>query len=152
MILTPLADADCFTPLLPGMQTALTYLRTWDPATPDGTHLIDGDRIYALVSSYDSHPSAERRFEAHRRNADVQWIATGAERILHAPAAELTVVEPYDAESDLVFFADPPASSSFLFRPGDIAVFFPGDAHKPGCMAGARDAVRKVVVKIRLQP
>ena len=76
MILTPLADADRFTPLLPGMQTALDYLRTWDPATPDGTHLIDGDRIYALVSSYDSHPSAERRFEAHRRNADVQWIAT----------------------------------------------------------------------------
>lgn len=150
MILTPLADGDRFCVLLPGMEAALDYLRGWDPATPDGTHPIDGDRVYALVQSYASHPSTERRFEAHRRNADVQWIATGIERILHAPAPELTVVESYDEESDLVFFADPPASSSFLFRPGDIAVFFPGDAHKPGCMAGARHDVRKVVVKIRL--
>lgn len=150
MILAPLADGDRFCVLLPGMEVALAYLRTWDPATPDGEHPIDGDRVYALVSSYDTHPSTERRFEAHRRNADVQWIATGVERMLHAPAPELTVVEPYDAPSDLVFFADPPASSSFLFRPGDIAVFFPWDAHKPGCMAGGRDPVRKVVVKIRL--
>ena len=150
MILAPLSDGDRFTVLLSGMDTALAYLRGFDPATPDGRHPIDGDRIYALVSSYDSHPSTERRFEAHRRNADVQWIATGMERILHAPTPELTVVEDYDEAEDLIFFADPPASSSFLFRPGDIAVFFPGDAHKPGCMAGARHAVKKVVVKIRL--
>jgi beta-galactosidase beta subunit len=35
-------------------------------------------------------------------------------------------------------------------NPGDAASFLPGDAHKPGCMAGARHGVRKVVVKIRL--
>ena len=150
MILAPLADGDRFCVLLPGMEVALDYLRHWDPATPDGTHLIDGDRIYALVSSYASHPATERRFEAHRRNADVQWIATGMERILHAHTPELTVVEEYDEKEDLIFFADPPASSSFLFRPGDIAVFFPGDAHKPGCIAGGSHPVRKVVVKIRL--
>jgi biofilm protein TabA len=150
MILSPLVEGDRFCPILPGMDTALAYLRAWDPATPDGRHPIDGDRIYALVSSYASHPSTERRFEAHRRNADVQWIATGLERILHAPTPDLTVVEEYDPVEDLVFFADPPASSSFLFRPGDIAVFLPGDAHKPGCMAGASHQVRKVVVKIRL--
>jgi biofilm protein TabA len=150
LILSPLSDGDRYCVLLPGMETALEYLRSWDPATPDGRHPIDGDRIYALVSSYASHPSTERRFESHRRNADVQWIATGQERMLHAPAPELTVVEPYDEVEDLIFYADPPASSSFLFRPGDIAVFFPWDAHKPGCMAGARHDVRKVVVKIHL--
>ena len=150
MILAPLADGDRYCALLPGMALALEYLRTWDPATPDGSHPIDGERVYALVQSYVSHPSAERRFEAHRRNADVQWIASGVERILHAPTPELTVVQPYDEAEDLVFFADPPASSSFLFRPGEIAVFLPGDAHKPGCMAGARHPVRKVVVKIRI--
>jgi YhcH/YjgK/YiaL family protein len=35
-------------------------------------------------------------------------------------------------------------------RPGDLAIFHPGDAHKPGCMAGGRHTVRKVVVKVRL--
>ena len=38
-----------------------------------------------------------------------------------------------------------PFASSLLMRTGDLAVFFPDDAHKPGCMAGGRDAVRKVV-------
>ena len=57
---------------------------------------------------------------------------------------------PYDEDGDVLFFAEPGASSSLLVPAGGVAIFHPGDAHKPGCMAGARDAVRKVVVKVRI--
>jgi YhcH/YjgK/YiaL family protein len=132
------------------MAEALAWLRAFDPALPDGRHPIDGDRVFALVSSYATGPSTEKRFEAHRRHADVQWLASGAERILYLPADGLAVAEPYSDESDILFFEEPKASSSLLLNPGDAALFFPEDAHKPGCMAGARHDVRKVVVKIRL--
>jgi len=149
VILTSLHHADRYLPALPGMAEALAWLRAFDPTLPDGRHAIDGDCVFALVSSYATGPSTEKRFEAHRRHADVQWIATGAERILYLPADSLPVAEPYNEENDIVFFDEPKVSSSLLLNPGDAALFFPEDAHKPGCMAGARHDVRKVVVKIR---
>ena len=152
MILTPLGDADRCAPALPGMAEALAWLRAFDSSIPDGRHPVDGDRVFALVSSYATGPSTEKRFEAHRRHADVQWIASGAERILYVPARGLAVAEPYSEEHDILFFEEPGVSTSLLLNEGDAAVFFPEDAHKPGCMAGARHEVRKVVVKIRLDP
>lgn len=150
MILTPLRHADRYAPALPGMAEALEWLRAFDPGIADGRHPIDGDRVFALVSSYATGPSTEKRFEAHRRHADVQFVASGAERILYVPADGLAVAEPYSEENDILFFEEPKVSTSLLVEAGDAAVFFPEDAHKPGCMAGARHDVRKVVVKIRL--
>lgn len=150
MILTHLRDADRYALTLPGMPEALAWLRAFDPALPDGRHAIDGDRVFALVSSYATGPATEKRFEAHRRHADIQWIAAGAERILYIPAEGLSVAEPYSEENDILFFDEPKVSTSLLLNTDDAAVFFPEDAHKPGCMAGSRHDVRKVVVKISL--
>ncbi|MBV9109242.1 MAG: YhcH/YjgK/YiaL family protein [Gemmatimonadetes bacterium] len=151
MIVTTLAEADAYANLAPGFATGLAWLRAFDPATPDGTHAIDGDEVYALVQSYDTGPATEKRFESHRRNLDIQWVASGTERILHAPVPLMEVETPYDEPGDIIFYAEPKASSSVLMRPDDVAIFLPPDGHKPGCMAGGRDAVRKVVVKVRLR-
>jgi len=150
MILTTLAAADAYAALVPGIAQGLAWLRAFDPSIADGRHDIDGSRVFALVSSYDTGPATEKRFESHRAYLDVQYVASGSERILHAPTDSLTVETPYDASNDIMFYAEPKASSSLLLRTGDIAIFHPPDGHKPGCMAGGRDAVRKVVVKVRL--
>ena len=152
MILTTLDEADRYAALGPGIAAALAWLRAFDPATPDGRHPVEGDAVFALVSSYHTGPALERRFESHRRHLDVQYVASGAERILHLPADGLTVETPYSEADDVVFYAEPKVSSSLLLRAGALAVFHPSDAHKPGCMAGGRDPVRKVVVKVRIQP
>jgi biofilm protein TabA len=150
MILTTLAEADRYAALAPGIASGLAWLRAFDPALPDGRHAIEGASVFAIVSSYDTGPATGKRFETHRVYLDVQFVASGAERILHAPADALEVETPYDAPNDITFYAEPKASSSLLVRAGDVAIFHPGDAHKPGCMAGGREAVRKVVVKVRL--
>ena len=150
MIHCPLTEADAYAALGPRFAAGFAWLRSFDPALPDGRHAIDGDDVFAMVATYDTGPSTEKRFEAHRRHADIQFVAAGAERILYLPAAGLAVETPYDDETDVAFFAEPPYASSLLMNAGDCAVFLPADAHKPGCMAGARHAVRKVVVKVRL--
>ncbi|HEX8904550.1 MAG TPA: YhcH/YjgK/YiaL family protein [Longimicrobiaceae bacterium] len=151
MILTTLDQSDRYAAVAPGIDAGLAWLRAFDPQTPDGRHVIDGARVFALVSSYETGPATEKRFETHRLYLDVQYVAAGSERILHAPAHLLEVETPYDPSADIVYYAEPKVSSSLLMRTGDVAIFLPADAHKPGCMAGGRDAVRKVVVKVRLQ-
>jgi biofilm protein TabA len=150
VILTTLAESGAYEALGPRIAAGLRWLRAFDPALPDGRHAIEGDDVFALVSTYETGPSTEKRFETHVRHVDLQYVADGHERILHAPAAALTVETPYDDATDLAFYADPPFASSLLMRPGDLAIFFPDDAHKPGCMAGARHTVKKVVVKVRI--
>jgi biofilm protein TabA len=150
MILTTLADAEALSALGSRVAAGVRWLRAFDPVLADGRHEVEGDDVFALVSTYHTGPATEKRFETHRVYLDLQYVAAGAERILHAPAEGLAVEAPYDAATDIAFYADPKASSSLLLRAGGLAVFHPADAHKPGCMAGGRDEVRKVVVKVRL--
>jgi YhcH/YjgK/YiaL family protein len=151
VILTTLADSAAYEVLGSRVAAGLRWLRDMDPAIGDGRHAIDGDDVFALVSSYQTGPSTEKRFESHRVYVDLQYVAAGHERILHAPVDALAVETPYDPATDVVFYAEPPFASSLLMRPGDLAVFHPGDGHKPGCMAGGRHEVKKVVVKVALK-
>lgn len=150
MILTTLAESAPYEALGPRIAAGLRWLRSMDPAIADGRHAIEGDEVFALVSTYETAPGTEKRFETHVRHIDLQYVADGQERILHAPAAALAVETPYDEAMDIAFYAEPPFASSLLMRTGDLAVFHPDDAHKPGCMAGARHTVKKVVVKVRI--
>ena len=150
MILDSLANAALYRALGPRIAAGLDYLAGFDPSTPDGKVELDGTDLYAAVQSYDTAPGAEKRWESHQRHLDIQYLVSGQERILHAAAGAMEVETPYNDAKDVTFYRDPAASTSCLLGPGDFAVFWPADGHKPGCMAGGRDAVRKVVVKIRL--
>ncbi|HEY0023291.1 MAG TPA: YhcH/YjgK/YiaL family protein [Longimicrobium sp.] len=150
MILTTLAESAAYEVLGSRVATGLRWLREMDPANGDGRHAIDGEEVFALVSSYQTGPATEKRFESHRVYVDLQYVVSGSERILHAPVDALAVETPYDPAADIAFYAEPLFASSLLMRPGDLAVFHPGDGHKPGCMAGGRHEVKKVVVKVRL--
>jgi biofilm protein TabA len=151
MILDLISRCGIYEPLGERFAEGLRWLRDFDPATPDGRVEIAGDAVLALVQSYETAPGAEKQFESHRFHADIQYVVSGRERILHADAERLPVTVPFDAATDIAFHAEPAASSSLLLGAGDFAILWPGDAHKPGCMAGGRDAVRKIVVKVRLE-
>lgn len=149
MVHDSLANAAPYHALDPGLAAGLRYLRHLDPAIPDGSYEI-ADGLRAIVQSYDTAPGAEKRFESHRRHIDIQYVASGRERILHAATDSLGVDTPYSDDADIEFHQDPGASSSILLHAGDFVILYPHDAHKPGCMAGASDPVKKVVVKVRI--
>jgi biofilm protein TabA len=139
MILDTLSAAMQYEGLGPGIALGLAYVRDFDPETADGRHPLSGDDLFALVQSYETGPAT-----------DIQYVAEGTERILYAPVEGLRVSTPYSEAGDVLFFEEPGVSSSLLLRPGEFAIFFPGDAHKPGCMAGGRERVKKVVIKVRV--
>ncbi|MBW3628128.1 MAG: YhcH/YjgK/YiaL family protein [Gemmatimonadetes bacterium] len=150
MILDSLSRAEQYGALGPRIAAGIGYLASFEPSTPVGRHLIDGEDLFAMVQEYHTAPATEKRFESHLRYIDIQYVVSGRERMLYAPADTLDVQTPYNDEKDVAFYQDPPASSSLLVVPGQFAIFFPTDGHKPGCMAGGRETVRKVVIKLRV--
>jgi biofilm protein TabA len=116
----------------------------------DGRVEIDGDRLFALPQSYPPKPVEGAEFEAHRRYADVQYIAAGAEMIGYAPTETLAVATPYDPEKDIAFYAQPARWTPLAVPAGSFAVFSPEDAHMPCCRLDSDEPVRKIVVKVAL--
>ena len=117
---------------------------------PDGRIEIDGARLFALPQSYTPRPVEGSRFEAHRRYADVQYIATGAEMIGYAPTEGLEVQTPYDADNDAGFYAQPECYTLTALSAGMFAVFYPEDAHMPCCRLDSDETIRKIVLKVQL--
>ncbi|NMC41573.1 MAG: DUF386 domain-containing protein [Bacteroidales bacterium] len=112
---------------------------------------LDGNNLYVLVSEYQTKDENEAKFEAHRRYADIQYVAKGSEIIQITPLAMRdTITQEYDATRDIEFFTVK-EHASYNADPGRFFVFFPGDAHKPGLRTGPEpQPVRKIVVKLLL--
>lgn len=150
MILDHLNRSASYYKLSPRIEQALQFLSGQDLAKlPDGRAEIDGENLYANVFGYETKAgTAEGILEAHRLYLDIQCLITGEEKIGHADLAALKVTQPYDVTKDCELLK---GRCQFIkLRPRSFVVFFPHDAHMPGCAVGQPAPVRKVVVKVRI--
>lgn len=150
MVIDTLTHAGLYHSLGPRFAAGLEWLRTFQPAIPDGRYEIRGDDVFALVQSYDTVPAAEKKYESHHVYADIQYVAAGTEVIHYAPVDGLQSVTAYDAPKDFLLYADPAAATPLHLPPGSFAIFHPQDGHKPGCVNGAPCRMKKVVIKVRV--
>ena len=148
MIIDSLDQSERYLSIHPLFEPAFEYLRAFKPGTPDGRHEVMGDRLFSLPQSYETFPASERRFEAHERYIDIQYIFSGKEVIEHVHVGLLSPDGDFDSGRDVGFYLDPAQSTPVLLRAGDFAIFFPHDAHKPCLSAGQVSPVRKVVMKV----
>ncbi|MET0263714.1 MAG: YhcH/YjgK/YiaL family protein, partial [Rariglobus sp.] len=108
-----------------------------------------GDGVFAMEQAYNTKPPADGRWEAHRVYIDVQVVVSGEELMGVVDVSRLNVAEDLTPAKDVMFFDAYEAGSTLRVRAGEIAVFYPVDAHKPSVSAGAASVlVRKTVVKI----
>lgn len=155
MILTPLTDAARYARLHPLFSQAFAWCAdAAHLALPLGSHIIVPDDLVAIISEGHTAAGSTKRLESHRRCIDLQLVLSGSECMEWAPADDLRVAEIYDQQRDLTFHAEPPLSTSrILVQAGQMAIFWPEDAHKPGCNPGPDSvAVRKVIIKVAVKP
>jgi YhcH/YjgK/YiaL family protein len=139
-----------YTSLSPRFAAAFEFLEKLPAGQPAGRYDIDGDNCFALVQTYATRPVTQAMFEAHRRYIDIQFIQAGCETILWSPLAALTqVTQPYAAEKDIAFFANPSQWTPVNLCAGQFAIFFPEDGHAPGLECSRPSEVRKIVIKVR---
>jgi YhcH/YjgK/YiaL family protein len=150
MIIDTLSHAGNYTSLTPGIAMAFKFLKRPDLATlQPGKHLIDADKIFALIQDYTTRPAGDCRWESHRRYVDVQFVLSGREQMGWAPLDLLQVTKPYDAEKDVQFLS---GSGTMLPAPaGTFVIFMPHDAHMPCVADGDTCPVRKIVIKVAVE-
>jgi biofilm protein TabA len=108
---------------------------------------------FALEQVYAAKLRADGFFESHRKFIDVQVVFEGEEAMELADISRLTARVGYDAEKDVIIYADCHDASVLRLGVGDAAVFLPADGHMPGIRPSAAPVlVRKTVIKVPCAP
>lgn len=106
------------------------------------------DDIFAIEQVYETKEATSCIFEAHRKYIDVHYILDGTEKIAVANTESLFIDKEYDLQNDYALYKHPVQSSSLILESGDIAIFFPNDAHMTSIETTKKTTVIKSVVKI----
>lgn len=153
MIVAALEELYGQIPNLPRLKQALDYISTArSQALADGRYEIDGDRMYALVQSYETLPPDDfAKYEAHRHYIDVQYIREGVELMGWVSLEHIVTNTEYDLKKDVVLGTCPMSlASPVKVAAGQAAIFFPQDAHAPKLAAAMPCPVKKIVVKVMI--
>lgn len=112
-----------------------------------GQYPLAGDSLFAIVDEYTTQDEAERKYEAHRKYIDLQYIISGQELIGIAKLNKQEVLEPYKEDRDIAFYNEKEGE----YRHADnnvFFIFFPDDLHQPCVKVEQCAPVRKIVFKI----
>lgn len=105
---------------------------------------------FALEQVYNSKDRNDCFFESHRKNIDVQFILEGEEIMEVDNINNLQETFSYNETMDLIKYSDSKFSSSIKVKKGDVAIFFPEDAHMPCIKTNNSIKVVKTVVKVKV--
>ena len=148
MVVDRIENSSIYSPLGARVARGLEFLQTLvDTESSDERVEIEGDALFARFQRYTSVAGEGRFYEAHRRYIDIQYIASGRERIRVTNLEGLAELTPYDAERDVAFYRQAPGTDVILGT-GDFAILFPHEAHLPMMPVDDPAEVRKVVVKV----
>ena len=112
---------------------------------PVGRYEIDGDKVFAMVSEYET--KLESMVEAHNNYIDIQFLDGECEKIEYVLRENLPIKVPY--VEDIEFYEDTPYHSPLILRKHDFVILYPHDGHKPGLTVDKPIPVKKVVVKVK---
>lgn len=151
MIVDRIENSNAY-PLGKAWQAAFEFLSSLKPDVEDKKYHIQGEDIFAMVSSYKTRPADAAQFEAHRKYVDIQAVMSGSEEIGWLPGGDLLTKQLYNESKDIEFYHHPNANYTRInLSPGTFVALFPRDAHKPSLMIGnAPECVKKVVIKINV--
>lgn len=145
MIICDINDAERYSMITPLLAEAITWLGEHrDDDFPTGViELASGIIIKSEAPAL--LPREKARLEAHRKYIDIHVPLKGVETIGWTPVRSLKhVLQPYDEQRDVAFYGDAAASLLDVAK-GQMAIFFPEDAHAPNIGIGTH---RKLCIKI----
>jgi biofilm protein TabA len=151
MILANLEHISQQVGLTSNMEKAIHFLCSSDVGLlPDGRVAIDGDKVFAIVSTYKTRYLGEVvELEGHYKYIDVQFLVAGKESIGWAPTEDVPITVSYDGSKDSWNGNLPQEQLTWVkLVTGQAAILYPSDAHAPQSSVEVPTLVRKIVVKV----
>lgn len=117
---------------------------------PVGKYELDGERVFAMVQSYETREHSEGKMETHIQYIDLQYMMEGEETVYLNFADELSVKEDQTPAKDMIFYHIPEQSIPAYLKEEMFLLLYPWDAHMPCIHAmSGQMPVKKIVFKIR---
>jgi YhcH/YjgK/YiaL family protein len=151
MVVSSLSASSHWQPFLthPIFRDSLAWIAANAATAAEGTHELGQPGWFVNVHGYVTQPEQDCVWENHTRTVDLQYLIAGAEAIRVLPVEKLGTPTKVEDARDMQKFAAPAEVGHLIaLRPGDLAVFLPGEAHCPKIALGEPAPLRKLVVKI----
>jgi len=150
MIFDTIENNRIYTKLSPRISKAMKIAAETDfEKLADGKYEVDGDNLFYIVQRYKTGPVKDK-VETHQKYIDLQFIAKGVETIGYAHAEGLKEAIAYDESREVGFFHAENDVTFLNMKAGSFTIFWPNDAHMPGCQTNKPGDVTKVVFKIKV--
>ena len=147
MIIDQLKNISYYKKLSDGFNAAFAFIEETDlNSLSTGKYVIKDDRVFAIVSEYETRDPKEIDWETHKKYIDIQILINGEERIGYTWLDNLTLEKDYNTEKDIMFFRG--NGEYITLKKGFFTIFFPHDAHKPGLNTDKKMNVKKLVIKV----
>lgn len=149
MIVDSIANASLYFGVNKDFAKVFEVLKSLDGNTPEGKIVLDDGKVWVNVQYFgDKAPSADPKFEEHRKFIDIHYIVDGAEKFGYSNLDRLTVTVPYSEERDVEFSKG--EISEVILKSGDFLVTYPQDAHIPNMVKLTDGKMVRAVAKIRI--
>lgn len=114
----------------------------------EGSHEIDGERLFVNIVEYTTTKPEERFWEAHMNYLDVHVMLQGTEQI------DLNFIQNMDVkeflEKDDFLPMDGDKNSSVILRDGDFLICYPSDGHRTAVAVQEPEKIKKAIFKVRI--
>lgn len=138
--------------LNPRFRSVIDFIRQNDlTSLATGIHEIEGKDVFVNIQQTKPRTRTEARWESHRKMIDIQLLISGDEEEHGWLPLSLMPEAPFDEANDIAFYdyehqSPMPVEPTYIkLHPGQMAIYFPDDAHKPAiCDKSLRKAIFKV--------
>ncbi len=108
---------------------------------------LPGETVLIRVRPLDTVPAEKGVFEAHYKELDIHFVASGVEKFGFDHVDALTVSRE-DPAND-VYFLDGAAKNTVVLTPGTFVIAYPEDAHMPCLAADEPGRIVKLIAKMK---
>lgn len=117
----------------------------------EGEIEIKGKELFVKVLRYFPKRAEENNFEIHRIYTDVQFIVKGIEKMQITSKENLREKTEYKKDEDFQFFSVFDYISDIVVKKNEFIIFFPNEAHRPGCYyQNIDEPILKLVFKTKI--
>lgn len=110
---------------------------------------IENDEIFANVQILTTKNKEDKKWEAHRKYIDIQYLIKGQECMGYGLLQNFKTSVEYDDKNDIEFLSGDKFNYINLSK-GEFVIFYPDDVHAPVLNADENKEIKKVIVKIKI--